>query len=223
MVLFEGIPVPEPVDGGTVKVRPVSRVFRTTDFGYRTVTVERPLRLRFQMTPERLQEYEGKLREKLDGNGRGPKRARSAAAQKQALREEDGLLDDAAALSCSRRWGMPKTTTGTPCGRASRGFWKPEAAAAIPRQAARRSGTPSRNPARMRYPWKAASVTARSMSRIPGCGTRRTCPWARTCTRISSGWRRRNCLRPHHGVPWWSWMRAVYHSSADMPTHRRSI
>ena len=98
VVLFEGTPVPEPVDGGTVKVRPVSRIFRTTEFGYRTVTVERPLRLRFQMTPERLQEYEGKLREKLDGNGRGPRRVRSVEAQAQALREMEGLLDDAEAV-----------------------------------------------------------------------------------------------------------------------------
>ena len=98
VVLFEGTPVPEPVDGGTVKVRPVSRIFRMTDFGYRTVTVERPLRLRFQMTPERLQEYEGKLREKLDGNGRGPRRVRSVEAQAQALREMEGLLDDAEAV-----------------------------------------------------------------------------------------------------------------------------
>ena len=97
-ILFPDTPMPEAPEGGRVKVVPVSKVFRTTDFGYRTVTVERPLRLRFQMTPERLQEYEGKLREKLDGNGRGPKRSRSAAAQEQALREVEGLLDDAEAL-----------------------------------------------------------------------------------------------------------------------------
>lgn len=98
VVLFEDTQVPEPVDGGKVKIRPVSRIFQTTDFGYRTMTVERPLRLRFQMTTERLQAYEGKLREKLDGNGRGPKRVRSAETQAQALREVESLLNDAEAL-----------------------------------------------------------------------------------------------------------------------------
>ena len=98
VVLFDGVPAPMAVDGGTVKIRPVSRIFRTTDFGYRTITIERPLRLRFQMTPERLQEYEGKLREKLDGNGRGPKRVRSVEVQTQALREVETLLADAETL-----------------------------------------------------------------------------------------------------------------------------
>src|SRR4051812_28110172 len=32
-----------------------SRVFETTDFGYWTITVERPLRLNFAATPERIQ------------------------------------------------------------------------------------------------------------------------------------------------------------------------
>ena len=106
MVLFEGTPVPEPVDGETVKVRPVSRVFRTTDFGYRTVTVERLLRLRFQMTPERLQEYEGKLREKLDGNGRGLKRVRSVEAQGRPSVRWMGCW--MTRKPCSRRWGRSR-------------------------------------------------------------------------------------------------------------------
>lgn len=32
-----------------------SKVFKTTEFGYRRITVERPLRLRFEVTPERLE------------------------------------------------------------------------------------------------------------------------------------------------------------------------
>ncbi|WP_191489726.1 type I restriction-modification system subunit M [Pseudomonas sp. FEN] len=35
-----------------------SKVFATTDFGYRRITVERPLRLRFSVTPENLAAYE---------------------------------------------------------------------------------------------------------------------------------------------------------------------
>lgn len=36
---------------------PNSKVFDTTDFGYRRITVERPLRMRFAVTPERLAVY----------------------------------------------------------------------------------------------------------------------------------------------------------------------
>lgn len=36
---------------------PLSKVFRTTDFGYRRITVERPLRLRFSVTAEALALY----------------------------------------------------------------------------------------------------------------------------------------------------------------------
>jgi len=35
-----------------------SKIFNTTDFGYRRITVERPLRLAFQITPERLNELQ---------------------------------------------------------------------------------------------------------------------------------------------------------------------
>ncbi|MDH4557808.1 SAM-dependent DNA methyltransferase [Pseudomonas sp. BN417] len=34
-----------------------SKIFATTDFGYRRITVERPLRLRFSVTPEKLEAY----------------------------------------------------------------------------------------------------------------------------------------------------------------------
>ena len=37
---------------------PNSKIFVTTDFGYRRITVERPLRLRFSVTPEKLVAYE---------------------------------------------------------------------------------------------------------------------------------------------------------------------
>lgn len=35
----------------------VSKIFRTTDFGYRRITVERPLQLKFSVTPEKLEVY----------------------------------------------------------------------------------------------------------------------------------------------------------------------
>jgi type I restriction enzyme M protein len=37
---------------------PNSKVFTTTDFGYRRITVERPLRLRFSVTPDKLAAYQ---------------------------------------------------------------------------------------------------------------------------------------------------------------------
>jgi type I restriction enzyme M protein len=35
---------PEPPEGGKVKIAPISRIFKNQDFGYTTITVERPLR-----------------------------------------------------------------------------------------------------------------------------------------------------------------------------------
>lgn len=37
---------------------PYSKIFATTDFGYRRITVERPLRLRFSVTPDKLAAYQ---------------------------------------------------------------------------------------------------------------------------------------------------------------------
>ena len=44
VVLFDDVPVPTPPEGGRVKLVPVAKVLANTDFGYRTVTIERPLR-----------------------------------------------------------------------------------------------------------------------------------------------------------------------------------
>ena len=43
-VLMDGQTLPKAPQGGKVKTVPVSRIFRNKDFGYRTITVERPLR-----------------------------------------------------------------------------------------------------------------------------------------------------------------------------------
>ena len=49
-VLMDGETLPDAPAGGKVKAVPVSRIFRNEDFGYRTITVERPLRLRYRVT-----------------------------------------------------------------------------------------------------------------------------------------------------------------------------
>ena len=43
-VLMEGATLPKAPEGGKVKKLPISRIFRNEEFGYRTITVERPLR-----------------------------------------------------------------------------------------------------------------------------------------------------------------------------------
>ncbi len=43
-VIAKGAPPPTAPAGGTVKIAPLSRLFKTEAFGYRTITIERPLR-----------------------------------------------------------------------------------------------------------------------------------------------------------------------------------
>ncbi|MDY0270760.1 type I restriction-modification system subunit M [Trichloromonas sp.] len=43
-VLYPGEKQPQAPEGGKVKVVPISRIFKNRDFGYHTITVERPLR-----------------------------------------------------------------------------------------------------------------------------------------------------------------------------------
>ena len=44
VVMRDGEAPPPTPDGGSVKLAPMSRLFRTEEFGYRSITVERPLR-----------------------------------------------------------------------------------------------------------------------------------------------------------------------------------
>ena len=44
VTLFPGVKLPSPPAGGKVRRVPIARVFRNEDFGYRTITLERPLR-----------------------------------------------------------------------------------------------------------------------------------------------------------------------------------
>ena len=78
----------------------VSRVFPTTHFGFRKVTVERPLQLNFQASPERI----GRLEEEKGFQALATSRKRGyAAAQEEAqgLRLQKSLLD--------LLHGLPKT------------------------------------------------------------------------------------------------------------------
>jgi type I restriction enzyme M protein len=43
-VVIDGEPFPSAPEGGKVKLAPLSRIFPNSAFGYRTITVERPLR-----------------------------------------------------------------------------------------------------------------------------------------------------------------------------------
>ena len=43
-VLMDGEKLPSPPPGGKLKTVPISKIFRNADFGYRTITVERPLK-----------------------------------------------------------------------------------------------------------------------------------------------------------------------------------
>ena len=54
VVLREGDPAPAAPEVGKVKVVPISRIFPNEAFGYRTITVERPLRVRYEVTEETL-------------------------------------------------------------------------------------------------------------------------------------------------------------------------
>jgi type I restriction enzyme M protein len=43
-LLMEGAALPKPPEGGKVRKLPISKIFRNEEFGYQTITVERPLR-----------------------------------------------------------------------------------------------------------------------------------------------------------------------------------
>ena len=66
IALTNGGRKPLPADGQTVEVRSISKVFDNPDFGYRRVTVERPLRLRFEITAERKSRFLDALPHLLD-------------------------------------------------------------------------------------------------------------------------------------------------------------
>ena len=80
------------INDGNQEEMVVSRVFPTTHFGFRKVTVERPLQLNFQASPERI----GRLEEEKGFQALAMSRKRGyAAAQEEAqgLRLQRSLLD----------------------------------------------------------------------------------------------------------------------------------
>lgn len=64
--LTSGINKPKPANGENVEIRVIAKVFDNADFGYRRCTVERPLRLRYQMTTERKARFLDALPQLLD-------------------------------------------------------------------------------------------------------------------------------------------------------------
>jgi type I restriction enzyme M protein len=70
-----------------------SKFFETTDFGYRKITVERPLRLNFQATPERV----ARLKDERAFQNLGLSRKRDKAAK--ALEEDAGRQQQQAILT----------------------------------------------------------------------------------------------------------------------------
>ncbi|MGI9180708.1 MAG: type I restriction-modification system subunit M [Longimicrobiaceae bacterium] len=85
--------------GGKREEVVVSRIFPTTHFGFRKITVERPLRLNFQASPERLARLEEEkgfqalARSKKKGAAGAQEQAQGVALQEAILRLVRGLPD----------------------------------------------------------------------------------------------------------------------------------
>ena len=73
-----------------------SKIFNTTDFGHRRITVERPLQLKFTVTPEKLAAY---------GNAKGAEQAEKFAAVSGEFMSLDAFLSAAGI----RKLGKPAT------------------------------------------------------------------------------------------------------------------
>lgn len=70
-----------------------AKIFATTDFGYRKVTIERPLRLNFQASPERIERLheESAFQALAQSKKRSP--AEKAAEEAQGRREQQRILE----------------------------------------------------------------------------------------------------------------------------------
>jgi len=96
-----------PVDG-VEKALVVSGIFDNEDFGYRKITVERPLRLSFQVTPERIARLEDEPGfRNLASSNRKAEDARLVEIELGQRRQDQirGLLRAFAASHEGRRWG----------------------------------------------------------------------------------------------------------------------
>jgi type I restriction enzyme M protein len=77
------------------------KIFDTADFGYRKMTVERPLRLNFQASPERI----ARLKEQTAFEN--PAVSKKKGAKERAKEEEEGRKEQEAVLAMLRR--LPET------------------------------------------------------------------------------------------------------------------
>lgn len=113
-VAAKGQPAPTPPQGGTIKVVPVCRIMRNKEFGYTTIAVDRPLRVRFEVTeasfnrlqelstskkPPSAEEIEGARAALTQWKGKGPWPGRKKAeADLSATAKSLGIEDSAWAL-----------------------------------------------------------------------------------------------------------------------------
>jgi type I restriction enzyme M protein len=146
----------------------VSRIFPTTHFGFRKITVERPLRLNFQATPERL----ARLDEEKGFQSLAQSRKREPPPPRKKPR----------AVRCRRRSARSSEGCRAPCSRTD-----PNSSACSTAPPARRACSSRRPPARRssrrfpsatRPPRSAATPTA-TPSPTPSCATPRASRYPR--------------------------------------------
>ena len=101
---------------GKEEERVVSRVFPTTRFGYRRITVERPLRLNFQASPERIARlgeqkgFQNLAKSRKRGDAGAREEAEGRARQKEFHALLEGLPD---ALYMDRKSFLAELTSAT--------------------------------------------------------------------------------------------------------------
>ena len=95
------------------RVRVVSKVFDNADFGFHKITVERPLRLNFQATPERIARLEDESGfEKLATSNKKNEKARLEEIEAGKRRQEE--IREAPRARSPRRTARRSTRTARP-------------------------------------------------------------------------------------------------------------
>ena len=153
----------------------VSRVYPTAHFGFRKITVERPLRLDFQASPERIARL-GDERAFVNlavSRKKGPAKAADEAAGREQQAAIRALLR---ACRTNSSWIGPSSRTSLP-GRLSR------RSSSSPRLSGRPFSPRCRNATKRR---RSAATGRAAPSPIQRSVTRRTCPFWRTSRRSSS-------------------------------------
>ena len=88
---------------GSMEVSEISKLFDNADFGYRRITVERPLRLNFAVTPDRI----AVLEETRTFQGLAKTRKKGAAGADDAAegaRVQAGILEALRVIECAAVW-----------------------------------------------------------------------------------------------------------------------